>query len=169
MLKLSYTKIINLKNFKIMLQIKMFKNLFMTAMAIVCLTVVSCSNDDGPTPIAEITVNGTVLIGNADDFFGDISGDFTGNGGSSKRTFEWQNSLNTADYNADITATAKGVFQIEVKDAAGNVVLNRSLSGALEPDSFSGVTSSGTPGIWSVTITLTSFNGDGSFSLSEGN
>jgi hypothetical protein len=152
-----------------MFQIKMVKNLFIAVFAIIGITVVSCSNNDNPLKTAEITVNGTLIIGNGDDFFGDINGDFTGNGGSSQRTFMWQNSLNTADFNADITASAAGIFQMEVKDASGNVVLNKSLSGDIEPDSFSGVTSSGLPGIWSVTITLTSFNGDGSFSLSEGN
>lgn len=55
-----------------------------------------------------------------------------------------------------------------VKDANGNTVLDKSLNGATEPDSFSGVTSAGTAGIWSVTIILTNFNGDGSFSLSQG-
>ncbi|MCP9200549.1 hypothetical protein MKO06_11560 [Gramella sp. GC03-9] len=116
----------------------------------------------------ELTVNGTVLFDDGDDFFGDVDGDFTGNGGSATRTFFWQNSLNTADYNADITSSRNGLFEIEVKDSNGNVVLDRSLSGAMESDSFSGVTSSGTSGIWSVKITLSSFNGDGSFSLSEG-
>jgi hypothetical protein len=34
---------------------------------------------------------------------------------------------------------------------------------------LSGVTAAGVKGNWTVTITLTSFNGSGSFSLSEGN
>jgi hypothetical protein len=104
----------------------MVKNLFIAVFAIIGITVVSCSNNDNPLKTAEITVNGTLIIGNGDDFFGDINGDFTGNGGSSQRTFMWQNSLNTADFNADITATAAGIFQMEVKDASGNVVLNKS-------------------------------------------
>lgn len=100
---------------------------------------------------------------------GDIGGDFTGNGGSTTETFNWQNGLQIADYNADITSTATGVFQMVIKDADGTTVLDRSLTGSMEPDSFSGVTSSGTSGPWTVTISLTYFNGDGSFSLSEGN
>lgn len=99
---------------------------------------------------------------------GDIGGDFTGNGGSTAKVFNWQNDLSTADYNADITATANGVFQMIVKDSGGKIVLDRSLKGNEEPDTFSGVTSSGTPGRWTVTITITNYNGDGSFSLSEG-
>ena len=85
------------------------------------------------------------------------------------RVFSWNNNLTTADYNADITATAEGTYNMVVLDADGNTVLNRSLDGAVEPDSFSGVTDAGTSGIWSVTITVNSFNGDGSFSLSEAN
>ena len=127
---------------------------------------VGCSNDDDDTMV-QVRVNG-VVFDNGDDFNGDVDGDFTGDGGSATRTFVWLNNLTTADYNADITATAEGTFNMVVLDADGNTVLNRSLDGAVEPDSFSGVTDSGTSGIWSVTITVNSFNGDGSFSLSEG-
>tara|TARA_R110002049_G_scaffold88627_8_gene223508 strand:- start:127 stop:564 length:438 start_codon:yes stop_codon:yes gene_type:complete len=131
------------------------------------MAFVGCSKDD-PAPTAQLRVNNAV-VANDDDFVGDINGDFTGNGGSVTRTFTWQNSLTTADYNADITATVTGMFTMVVRDADGTVVLDRSLDGAVEPDSFSGVTSAGTSGIWSVTISVTNFNGDGSFSLSEGN
>lgn len=126
----------------------------------------ACSDDDVATMV-EVRVN-NVVFDDGDDFFGDVDGDFTGTGGSASKTFYWQNSLSTADYNADITAVAASTFNIVVMDADGNVVLDRSLNGAAEPDSISGVTSAGTSGIWSVTITLTSFSGDGSFSLSEG-
>jgi len=146
---------------------KLFKGLFAIGVSLICLIIFSCSNDD-TTENVEVTVNGTVLLEIGDDFNGDIDGDFTGNGGSGSRVFAWQNSLSTADYNADITATSEGQFKMTVKDANNNIVLDRSLRGGTEPDSFSGVTSNGAPGIWSVTITLTSFNGDGSFSLSEG-
>ena len=130
-----------------------------TAMVLFIGTFSSCSDDDGPT------VNITVNEGPS----GDIGGDFTGNGGNGSRTINWTNTLATADYNADITSTATGTFQMVVADANGTVVLDRSLNGAIEPDSFSGVTDAGEPGNWTVTITLTSFNGDGSYSLSAGN
>ena len=135
--------------------------------AVVATTAfVGCSNDDDDTMV-QVRVNG-VIFDNGDDFNGDVDGDFTGNGGSATRTFIWLNNLTTADYNADITATSEGTFNMVVLDADGNTVLDRSLNGAVEPDSFSGVTDVGTSGIWSVTITVNSFNGDGSFSLSEG-
>ena len=121
----------------------------------------SCSSDDDNSTSANITVN--------EGTNGDIGGDFTGNGGSTARTFNWQNSLTTAEYNADISSSTNGLFQMIVKDSEGTTVLDRSLNGSVEPDSYSGVTSSGVAGEWTVTINVTNFNGDGSFSLSEGN
>ena len=124
------------------------------------LILTACDNSDNDGLWAEITVN--------EGPEGDIGGDFTGNGGDATRTTEWTNSLTTADYNADITAPQGSVFQMVVRDADGKVVLDRSLQGGSEPDSLSGVTNSGTSGIWTVTITITDFAGDGSYSLSEG-
>ncbi|TXE16889.1 hypothetical protein ES692_11075 [Psychroserpens burtonensis] len=121
----------------------------------------SCSDDDDDNLIANVTLTEGVN--------GDIGGDFTGNGGTTSETFNWQNDLSTADYNADITASTTGLFQMIVEDSEGNTVLDRSLNGAIEPDSFSGVTSDGEPGNWTVTINVTNFNGDGSFTLTEGN
>jgi hypothetical protein len=119
----------------------------------------SCSNDDNLS--ANITLTEGVN--------GDIGGDFNGNGGNASRTYSWQNSLSTADYNADITASTRGLFQIIVKDSNGVTVLDRSINGNVEPDSFSGVSAAGTAGIWTITISVSNFNGDGSFTLSEGN
>lgn len=147
-------------------KLRLFKTSFILILTL-GLFLFNCSNDDDAT--IEVSVNGSVTFDAGDDFNGDVDGDFIGNGGSGSRTFLWNNALNTADYNADITATSEGTFRIVVEDADGNVVLDKSLNGAMEPDSIDGVTSSGTAGIWSVTITLTSFKGDGSFSLSEGN
>ena len=151
-----------------MFQIKLFKKLILFSILIAGLAVTGCSSDNEEDNAITVTVNGSVIFDEGDDFFGDVDGDFIGNGGSGTRTFLWQNSLSRADYNADITATAEGMFNMVVRDADANVVLDRTLNGATEPDSIDGVTSSGTSGIWSVTITLTNFKGDGSFSLSEG-
>ncbi|HEY5687235.1 MAG TPA: hypothetical protein VIS27_02905 [Yeosuana sp.] len=131
----------------------------LTAITLFIGTFTSCSDDDGPT--ANITVN--------EGPSGDIGGDFTGNGGNASRTINWANNLATADYNADITGIATGTFNIVVADSEGTVVLDRNLTGGTEPDTIGGVTSAGEPGNWTVTITVTSFNGDGSYSLSAGN
>ncbi|WP_297761411.1 hypothetical protein [uncultured Muriicola sp.] len=137
--------------------------------------VTSCSKDDDA--FVRVTVNGTQLrtdpsdftVGDRSDFNGDIDASFTGNGGTATRIFSWNNNLSTADYNADITATTEGSFRMIVEDSEGIVVLDRSIQGGTEPDSIDGVTSAGTSGIWTVTIEVTNFIGDGSFSLSEGN
>ena len=99
---------------------------------------------------------------------GDIDGDVTGSGGSTSKNYTWENSLSKADYNMDITATKGGSFRLLVKDANGQAVLDKTLVAGAGEDSKSGVTSSGTPGSWTVSVTLTDFNGDGSFSLSKG-
>lgn len=145
------------------------------ALAFAMFSFTSCSKDDDP--YARVTVNGTQLrtspsdftVDDQGDFNGDLDASFTGNGGSTTRMFSWNNNLTTADYNADITATSEGSFNMIVEDSEGTVVLNRSIQGGVEPDSFSGVTSAGVSGIWIVTITVANFTGDGSFSLSEGN
>ena len=136
------------------------KNLLKFSLFALTLTLfIACSDDDGPT--AQITINSEAT--------GDLGGDFTGNGGTASEIFTWQNARATADYNADITATASGVFLMNIKDADGTEVLNRTLGNTPEPDSFSGVTATGTAGEWTVTITVTNFSGDGSFSVSAGN
>ena len=67
-----------------------------------------------------------------------------------------------------MTSSSSSSFEIEVKDADGKIVLDKTLEGGAEQKSFSGVTSIGTSGIWSVTIRLSSFDGKGNFSLSKG-
>jgi hypothetical protein len=151
-----------------MFQIKPMKKVFLLMISITALSNVSCSNDDDDA-FASVTVNGTLLVGDRSDFDGDIDASFTGNGGTVSRSFIWNNNLTTADYNADITATAEGTFRMIVEDADGVVVLDEVIDGATEPDTIGGVTASGVSGIWSVTIQVTKFTGNGSFSLSEGN
>ncbi|MGB5205002.1 MAG: hypothetical protein WBN63_12490 [Eudoraea sp.] len=133
--------------------------IFILLIIIASLILSSCNNDD------DLSANVNLTEG----IDGDIGGDFTGNGGTISETFNWQNDLSTADYNADITASTVGLFQMIVKDSEGTIVLDRSLNGGVEPDTFSGVTSSGESGMWTVTINVSNFNGDGSFTLSEGN
>lgn len=148
-------------------------SLFLMATAV--LLFMSCSNDDDP--FARVTVNGTQLttsppdftVGDTSDFNGDIDASFTGNGGTTTRMFSWNNRLSTADYNADVTLSSEGSFRMIVEDSQGMIVLDETIQGGTEPDSIDGVTAAGAPGIWIVTIEVTNFDGDGSFSLSEGN
>ncbi|MGB5509673.1 MAG: hypothetical protein WBM95_12310 [Robiginitalea sp.] len=149
--------------------------IFKTGILIPVLVMfIACSKDDDS--FARVTVNGTLLqandsdftVGDRSDFNGDIDASFSGNGGTTIRSFTWNNTLNTADYNADITASSAGNFQMIVEDAEGMVVLDRVIQGGAEPDTIGGVTQEGAPGIWTVTIRVTDFNGDGSFSMSAG-
>lgn len=99
---------------------------------------------------------------------GGPSGDFTGAGGSASRSFTFENSSTTAEYNMDITATPGGSAQMIIKDANGVEVTNFSLIKGQTADSKSGVTTAGTPGTWTVTISVSEFSGDGSYSVSQG-
>lgn len=136
--------------------------------------IIACGKDDDS--FARVSVNGTQLtaspsdfvVGDRSDFNGDIDASFTGNGGTTTRMFSWNNNLSTADYNADVTLASEGTFQMIVEDSEGVVVLDQTLQGGAEPDTIGGVTGAGASGIWTVTIRVTNFNGDGSFSLSEG-
>lgn len=169
----SYT--INSMNFRNLKGVVNFSTLKLIIMVPAMLLFIACNKDDDT--FARVTVNGNALttspsdfvVGDRSDFNGDIDASFTGNGGSATRVFSWNNNLSTADYNADITATSEGSFQMIVEDAEGVIVLDRSIQGGTEPDSFGGVTSQGASGIWTVTIIVANFSGDGSFSLSEGN
>ncbi|MFX3625839.1 MAG: hypothetical protein ACN6I4_00630 [bacterium] len=112
--------------------------------------------DDGTCTYPTINLNAT----------GD--GDVTGGGGSATSTREWTNSQPKAELNMDITAARGGSFQIVVKDADGNEVINETLTVGVGDDSKNVCSAIGTSGTWSVTVTLTNFSGDGSFSLSQG-
>lgn len=150
------------------------KAAFLSLLTLTLGVLSSCSSEDDS--FVRLTVNGDLIqtspdgfvVGDRSDYNGDIDASFTGNGGSASRVFTWNNNLSRADYNADITATSEGSFQMIVEDAEGVEVLNRTIQGGTEPDSIDGVTQSGTSGIWTVTIVVTNFNGDGSFSMSEG-
>lgn len=121
-------------------------------------TIISC--DDEAEPTAQISINETGS---------DLGGDVTGNGGSETNTFTWNNPQQTADWNMDITAAGGGSLRLTITDAGGQTVLNQTLQKGQSDDSRSGVTSTGTAGDWLITVSVTDFNGDGSFSLSPGN
>ena len=95
-------------------------------------------------------------------------GDVTGDGGSTTATHNWTNSLSRAELNMDIPAANGGSFQIIVLDADGNEVINETLTKGVGDDSKTVCSDAGTAGEWTVTIKLTAFDGDGSFTLSQG-
>lgn len=117
----------------------------------------NCSKDE---PLAAISINETGS---------DVGGDVTGDGGSTQRSYKWNNTLRTVDWNMDITASKGGSFNLVIDDADGINVLNKTLVVGQGDDSKSGVSATGAAGEWTITVILTDFVGDGSFSISPGN
>lgn len=113
--------------------------------------------DDGSCTYPTVSVNP-----------GGDDGDVTGSGGSATSTHTWYNSQSKAELNMDITAGDGGSFQVIVDDADGNEVLNETLEVGVGDDSKTACSTSGTSGTWTVTVKLTDFDGDGSFTLQQG-
>ena len=97
----------------------------------------------------------------------DPAGDFTGSGDTGTYSFAWTNSQKKCSANFDIT-TNTGSVQMIINDAKGKEVLNETRT-AGGNDTYSGVSEEGKPGNWLVTLILTDFNGDGSYSIHPGN
>jgi len=135
-----------------------FRTLVVSAILIAGVSLTSCSKDDELMAKVSIQETGS-----------DLGGDVTGDGGSTTKSYAWNNPLKTADWNMDITSTKGGSFNLMIEDSEGKTVLNQTLTAGVGDDSKSGVTSTGASGDWTITVTLTNFNGDGSFSLSPGN
>lgn len=135
------------------------KNLKSLSVIILCLSVVLFSACEEEELTASVSVN---------EVGGTFGGDVTGDGGSVIKSYSWNNTLQTADVNMDITASKGGSFTLTITDPGGVEVMNETLIYGQGEDSRSGVTTSGEPGDWTVTITLVNFNGDGSFSLTPG-
>ncbi|MEQ8882675.1 MAG: hypothetical protein RLQ12_23750 [Cyclobacteriaceae bacterium] len=133
-----------------------FLPLIIMLLASVALLTTGCKDE----PMASVSINETGS---------DVGGDVTGDGGSTTRSYKWNNPLTTVDYNMDITAAKGGSFNLSITDAGGTSVLNQTLTVGQGDDSKSGVSAAGTSGEWTITVTLTDFNGDGSFSISPGN
>ena len=131
--------------------------------AISFISFVSCSKEYEDREIIEDTYTGNIYVTSGGQ---DPGGDFTGNGDSGTFTFAWVNPQSKASANFDIT-TPTGSVQMIVKDDEGTVVLDKTRS-AGGNDTFSGVSESGVSGTWKVTLVLTDFNGDGSYSLHPG-
>lgn len=137
-------------------------NLFMILMVAAVAFLSSCK-DDAPAPVATVSYTPSATA------VGNVDGDVVGSGGSTTKSYSWQNASTTAEVNMDLTSSKGGSMQMVIKDANNTVVLDKTLTIGSTPDSYSGVSSAGVAGSWTVTVTLTNFNGDGSFSLSQGN
>jgi hypothetical protein len=111
------------------------------------------TEDDGCCTYPTINISST-----------NTSGDISGLGGTASKTVSFTNNNSTVGWDMAIDASS-GSFQLVVKDADGETVIDETLtadSGAQDAD---GTSSSGTSGTWTATVSLTSFNGTGDYSL----
>jgi len=136
--------------------------------ALLCITVMtSCGKykkfDDNE--VIENSFTGNVAPTSTGS---DPAADFTGNGDSGTYSFAWENSGKKASLNFDITSPT-GSVQIILNDKKGKEVLNQTLTGGADVDTYAGVSEEGKAGMWKVTVVLTNFDGDGSYSIHPGN
>lgn len=127
------------------------------------LTMTSCNKLENGEVI-EDTYTGNIMVTSGGQ---DPAGDFTGDGDSGTKKWAWNNPKTKASLNFDIT-TNTGSVQFILEDKKGDEVLNQTLTSNGE-DTYSGVSSEGKEGTWTVTMILTNFNGDGSYSIHPGN
>ncbi len=129
-------------------------------------TLVSCGkyNKYDDNEVIENSYSGNVLLTSSGS---DPAADFTGDGDSGTYSFAWVNSSKTASVNFDITSQT-GSVQIILNDKKGKEVLNQTLTGGTDVDTYAGVSEEGKPGTWKVTVILSNFNGDGSYSIHPG-
>ncbi|WP_430815650.1 hypothetical protein [Carboxylicivirga sp. RSCT41] len=126
-----------------------------TLLLVSLLLFTSCDDDDDKFANVIITAVGS-----------DLDGDVVGNGGGTQKSYTLFNPFKTVDWNMDMTASEGGSFNLLIEDSEGKVVMNQTLEAGRGDDSKSGLSRLGSRGEWTVTITLTNFNGDGSFSIS---
>lgn len=99
---------------------------------------------------------------------GTFDTDFTGRGESVTQTFTWTNTAAVAEYSMDITAASGGRVDVVVRDADGAQVASFGLSTSSPDDTLDGLSSDGTPGNWTIQVSLGDFVGDGSLNLNSG-
>ncbi|MFT6166526.1 MAG: hypothetical protein ACJASF_001215 [Vicingaceae bacterium] len=92
------------------------------------------------------------------------AGDLSGFGGTASRTISFESTTQTIDWDMTIKATS-GSFQLVVKDADGTAVIDKTLTAGSGPQDDAGISASGTPGTWTLSVFLTNFNGTGDYSL----
>lgn len=92
------------------------------------------------------------------------SGDINGGGGTASSTASFTQNNSTLGWDMAQDAST-GSFNLTVKDADGTTVINKTLTAGSGAQDASGTSSAGTPGTWTVTVTLTNFTGTGDYSF----
>ena len=100
-----------------------------------------------------------------------VSGEVYGDGGHEVRILRWTNPGTSVTLILELMPGTDGDIVVRVNDAERMEVLNRYWSAEEANGSFviSGVSAEGAPGLWSVSISLSNFDGDGSYSVTNGN
>ncbi|WP_224489861.1 hypothetical protein [Robertkochia flava] len=100
-----------------------------------------------------------------------VSGEVSGDGGNEVRILRWTNPETTATLNLELVPGTDGNIIVRVHDAERMEVLKRywSLEDADGAFVISGVSAGGASGLWSVSISLSNFEGDGSYAVINGN
>lgn len=95
---------------------------------------------------------------------GSTSGDISGSGGTASKSATFTNNSSTVGWDMAIDAS-NGSFQLVIQDADGTSVVDKTLTAGSGAQDADGTSSQGTSGAWTATITLTSFNGTGDYSM----
>ena len=131
--------------------------IFFAFPAVIILLFSGCNKKD-PSPAPLITI--------VQDANG-VSSTFTGNGNVYTQQGVFMNSLTQASWAMSISGGIRGSFRLQVKDGVGKIVIDETLVVGQGITTLSGTTTTGTTqGNWAIIITLTNFDGVGSFSLS---
>lgn len=82
---------------------------------------------------------------------------------TASKTFTWTNPQPQARVHHATTTTGSGAASIRILDAAGNLVYSK----ALERD-LTQLTTTGVPGLWTITVSMTGFSGTLGFHILAG-
>lgn len=93
---------------------------------------------------------------------GTFTTDFIGNGGDVSQAFSWSNSGVRAEYSMDITTGWAGRVDVTITDADQTEVASFFLNSTSPDDSLNSTSMEGTPGTWTINVTIQDFAGDGS-------
>lgn len=128
-------------------------NVLALFLLVIMSAMVSCSKKAEPTASVNVLATSN-----------NMSGDVSGNGGSTSRVWKFNNSSTIAGWDMSMNGSS-GTFQLVLKDAAGAIKLDKTITAGVGVQSADGTTPAGTAGEWTATITLTNFSGSGDYSF----
>jgi hypothetical protein len=115
----------------------------------------ACGNDNPADPLAEFEPE----VNNATDSFQLQASDVSDVGATMQYTWQNTGSLAAVDHS---TTTSAGGAGLVIRDADGTVVYDQALAPSLNED-----TSSGTAGMWTITLGLSDYSGTLNFRVQK--